>query len=248
MNWQGRQICNCDEFIEYLYGFVRSRVIDESNQQSFENDLRALCTTDMASKTLAQLLSTDESDREPWEIGEALAECILEEEFNVVWPWNEERDKKTKKASLPGADLVGLIENGGDAKLIFGEVKTSNHASTPPTVMTGRSGMIYQLESISENFETRRCLVNWLYTRCKNNNVMWPLFEKAITNYLQSGGKDLLLFGFLIRDTVPHENDLKNRAKDLSKKIHSSMKVELFAWYCPVSIENWPSILVRNQA
>jgi len=97
VNWQGRQIYSIDEFHEYLSGPVRSRVIDESNQQSFEYDLRALCTTDMASETLTKLLSNEENDREPWEIGEALAECILEEEFDVRWPWNEERDKKQKE-------------------------------------------------------------------------------------------------------------------------------------------------------
>jgi len=142
--------------------------------------------------------------------------------------------------------LVGFIDNNGDAKLIFGEVKTSNHKSTPPAVMTGRSGMIHQLEAICENLETRRCLINWLYTRCKNS-IMWPFFEKAIINYLKSGGKDLLMFGFLMRDTPPCDKDLKNRANALSKKIDSSMKVELLAWYCPSSIDYWPAIIARSQ-
>jgi hypothetical protein len=51
------------------------------------------------------------------------------------------------KASLPGADLVGLIALGADdAVLAIGEVKTFEDVDTHPGVMSGRSGMAHQLE------------------------------------------------------------------------------------------------------
>ncbi|NCC61037.1 MAG: hypothetical protein EOM12_08860 [Verrucomicrobiae bacterium] len=56
---------------------------------------------------------------------EALAEAWLEKEHKVIWPWNMERDKRNANASLPGADLVGFVENGSEIRLILGEVKSS---------------------------------------------------------------------------------------------------------------------------
>ena len=39
----------------------------------------------------------------------------------MKFPWNSDRDKRTPKASLPGADLVGFIENGDEVVLVLGE-------------------------------------------------------------------------------------------------------------------------------
>ena len=39
----------------------------------------------------------------------------------MKFPWNSDRDKRTPKASLSGADLVGFIENGDEVVLVLGE-------------------------------------------------------------------------------------------------------------------------------
>ena len=240
VTWQGNQATDIKEFRHYLAGPVRRRLDDEARRSSFETDLRALATTDMASDTLNKLLSS-EPDREPWEVGEALAECLLEEEPGVTWPWNMERDKRTPKASLPGADLVGFVAAKEGVLLALGEVKTSSDASNPPNVMSGRSGMVHQLDNLASNIRIHACLIGWLHVRCKNTDL-WPTFQEAVKQYLASKGRAIILFGVLMRDTEPNENDLSGRAKALCRKLGSPTRAELHAWYCPESISTWPSL------
>lgn len=142
VGWNGKCVESEAEFKAFLTGPTRSRLFDEEQHTQYEADLRALATMGMASDTITRLLSS-EPEKESWEIGEALAECLLEQERGVKFPWNSGRDKRTPKASLPGADLVGFIESGDEAFLVLGEVKTSSDANNPPPVMNGKSGMTF---------------------------------------------------------------------------------------------------------
>lgn len=241
VTWHGKNVDDQEAFNAYLSGPTRSRLFDEEHHSQFAADLNALATTGMASDTLVQLLAS-EPDKEPWAVGEALAECLLEEERGVKFPWNSERDKRTPKASLPGADIVGLMEDGEKALLVLGEVKTSSDTSTPPQVMTGKSGMIHQLDTLATNISIHNCLLKWLYPRCKNTDL-WPLYQKAASNYLNSGGKAIKLVGMLMRDTTPNDLDLKNRAIHLATKVSSPTEVQLDAWYFPTPIEDWPTVV-----
>lgn len=241
VSWHGKYVDDQAEFNAHLAGPTRSRLYDEEHQAQFTADLRALATTEMASDTLVQLLAS-EPEKEPWEVGEALAECLLEEERGVKFPWNSERDKRTPKASLPGADLVGLMEDGDDALLVLGEVKTSSDTNSPPQVMNGKSGMIHQLDTLATNISIHNCLLKWLHTRCKHTDL-WPLYEKAAKRYLSSGGRAIKLIGMLMRDTEPNELDLKNRAKQLVTTVSAPTGVELDAWYFPTPIEDWPVVV-----
>lgn len=242
VTWQGKQVLDPDEFNTYLCGPVKARLTDTNESQNFESDLNALATTGMAVDTLKQLLLASEREREPWEVGEALAECLLEEERGVIWPWNMERDKRTPKASLPGADLVGLIQLNGQYLLLIGEVKTSQDTTTPPNVMYGRSGMTHQLDQLASNLCIHYCLLQWLYYRCKNTEL-WASFQTAIREYLESGGKALVMFGLLMRDTPPDNLDLKNRAETLSGGVVLPTMLELNAWYLPTPISSWTSLI-----
>lgn len=241
VNWYGKRVAEEAEFNTFLAGPVRSRLFDEVQRTEYEADLRPLATTGLASDTITRLLAS-EPDREPWEVGEALAESLLEEERGVKFPWNSERDKRTPKASLPGADLVGFIEKGDEALLVLGEVKTSSDANNPPNVMNGKSGLIHQLDNLATEISIHNCLLKWLHPRCKNTGL-WPLYEKAAKKYLASGGRAIKLIGMLMRDTEPNELDLKNRAKDLATKVSTPTEVELDAWYFPTPIEDWPIIV-----
>ena len=137
VRWLGHVIGDADLFKGYLRQTVASRVRD--NASGFEEALRALATTDMASEQLERLRCAT-PDTKSWEIGEALAECFLETEpyLDVCWPWNTVRDRRTPRASLPGADLVGFCRQEDDFWLLIGEVKTSSDASSPPGVMSGK--------------------------------------------------------------------------------------------------------------
>src|SRR5690606_29430437 len=128
------------------------------------------------------------------------------------WPWNTVRDRRTPRASLPGTDLVGFYRQGETVLLLFGEVKTSSEQSAPPNVMYGGSGMTWQLEESAKRLDIQRSLLQWLHARCLVEPYR-DLYEKAVSRYLCSEGKELLIVGVLIRDTQPNEADLQSRGK-----------------------------------
>jgi len=166
VKYEGQRVVNAHECHTYLETRVNPRLTDQENVAQVEADLRDLATTDMETETIERLLRST-SPVKPWEVGEAMAECLLEDFYGVIWPWNMERDKRTPRASLPGADLVGFWQEGDDVYLVLGEVKTSEDIHTPPNNMTGRSGMIKQLEGLVHNHKLHFCLMKWLSPRCK---------------------------------------------------------------------------------
>ena len=244
INGLGKKVVDVTNFTSYLVGYVRARLLDEETNLPFQSDLAALASSDMAIDTLRRILQASAPDPEPWEIGESLAECLLEEEHDIKWPWNMERDKRTRKACLPGADLIGFIKTDDTTIFVLGEVKTSEDKASPPNIMYGRSGMIYQLDRLANNLQIHYSLIKWLWVRCKNTEF-WPLYEEATRNYLNSEGKKVALFGILMRDTIPNQFDLKSRATALSAVVQKPTNVELYAWYLPHPINNWPSLVIK---
>jgi len=244
-SWEGRHVPDAERFKRFVREVVRPRVSDVAS--SFESDLRGLATTGMATEFVEHLLKAV-PEPEDWDIGEALAECALQRDSGreVHWPWNTVRDRRTPRASLPGSDLVGFYRDGDSVLLLFGEVKTSSDAGTPPNVMNGGSGMAWQLEQSATRLDIQHALLKWLHARCPSSPNR-ELYEKAVARYLKSEGKDLLLVGILIRDTAPSELDLKSRGHALSKKLSTSTRIELIAWYLPVPIADWPKLL-KEQA
>lgn len=239
--WEGRRVDDTDGFRAYLLGAVRERVRDADDD--FEPELRGLATTEMATEFLASFL-TAVPPTEDWEIGEALAECVLREEtkHEICWPWNAIRDRRTPRASLPGADLVGFCRYGAEVLLLFGEVKTSSEASSPPNVMYGGSGMTWQLHEEATRLDIQHALLRWLRARC-NKPEHIELYRAAVAKYLASTGREILLVGVLVRDTAPNERDLQSRAKHLAMRLPSPTRVELVAWYLPIPIPDWVAVL-----
>jgi hypothetical protein len=238
VNYKGRRVVDSALFKSYLSSKVLSRLSDIETTSNIETDLRALASTGMATQTLNKILSSQEHAREPWEIGEALAECILEDELGILWPWNVERDKRTPKASLPGADLVGIYNKPCGSIFLFGEVKTSHDSNSPPNVLYGRTGMIHQLDKLCSDITIHFCLIKWLYNHCKNTEI-WQFYQQCVKSYLESNGKNFALFGFLMRDTEPNDLDIKNRAESFVNKITSPMSLEFQVWYLPTSSNKW---------
>lgn len=241
VGYSGHQIKDSEAFRLYLGDSVRSRLEDADQTETFHADLRALATTEMASTTLSALMSSTIT-RQAWEVGEALAECLLHDTVQAHWPWNTERDKRTPKASLPGADLVGFVRVEGQIHLLLGEVKTSSDPNSPPNVMHGRGGMVRQLEQLAAHRGMDRTLLSWLHTRCKGTEY-WPMFQEATSHYLRTGGKCVVLYGVLLRDTSPCEQDLDSRAEALAKGMTDSGGAVLQAWYLPIEIDRWPSLI-----
>lgn len=239
--WHGLEIEDATSFGEYLASTVRRRVTDSDS--GFEPDLRALASTQMETDRLEQFLSAVPAV-EPWEIGEALAECVLETEIDaqICWPWNAVADRRTPRASLPGADLVGFLIEGDDVWFVFGEVKTSQDKRTPPNVMNGTGGMSWQLEQEAIDQSIQRTLLAWLHSRCKTEPFL-SHFRKAAQRFVQSECKDVRLCGVLLRDTQHNELDLKSRGTHLGTQVQAPAKVTLFAWYLPIKIDQWPQAL-----
>lgn len=236
----GFRISDIESFRLYLHDRVRSRLEDSNQALTFDDDMRGLATTGMASDCLAELLAGP-VNREGWHIGEALAECLLEDIEGAIWPWNLERDKRTPKASLPGADMIGFVRIDGRVLLLLGETKTSSDANSPPNVMNGRGGMVQQLDRLATEISIHRSLLNWLHARCKDTQY-WPLYQEAATHYLHSGGKLLVLCGMLMRDTPPAQTDLSSRAMWLGTKVTPPTSANLQAWYLPSPIRDWPAL------
>ena len=242
VRWEGRDVGDRDGFERYMREVVRPRIADEAT--SFDAELQGLATTGMEISFVERLLRTV-PDPKGWEVGEAFAECALRDDSGrqVHWPWNMVRDRRTPRASLPGADLVGFHCDGQDVFLLIGEVKTSSDAHTPPGVMNGGSGMAWQLEQIATRLEVQHVLLQWLFARCRSESRHLELFQKAVKRYLESEGKALLLVGVLLRDTPPNERDLQGRGEELSHRVAEPTRIDLIAWYLPVPIPSWPALM-----
>lgn len=233
------------QFEHYMREVVSPRITDDAS--FFDAEIRGLATTGMETRFLERLLQAV-PDPQGWEIGEAFAECALRDDSDrqVYWPWNMVRDRRTPRASLPGADLVGFYCDGPDVFFLFGEVKTSSNPHTPPSVMSGDSGMTWQLERSATHIEVQYALLKWLHARCRSESHYFALYQKAVERYLESEGKALLLVGVLIRDTTPNERDLRARGEDLSSQIDEPTRIDLIAWYLPLAIPDWPALIQED--
>jgi len=241
--WHGHAVIDQDRFRAYIADRVKARVEDTEAHDSFAAELRGMATTGMAIDFVESLLRAVPEEKS-WAVGEALAECVLadDDRREICWPWNLVRDRRTPRASLPGADLVGFCKEGDTILLLFGEVKTSSDANTPPNVMNGSGGMAWQLNDEATRLDIQHALLKWLRARCVSREHR-ALYQAAVQRYVQSLGKEILLVGILLRDTEPNELDVTARAKALAESLGSPTRIEITAWYLPVPIEDWPALL-----
>lgn len=240
VSWRGVSMDDGDEFNAFMTSDVASRLHDEEGATEFEAHLRGLANTGFARDSLNAVLAAEIPEERDWAVGEAMAEAYLEREHQITWPWNMERDKRTPKTSLPGADLVGFRTDGEHAHLALGEVKTSTDAQTPPGVMSGRSGMTHQIDDLVTNLSLMCQLLKWLQPRCKGTEHETS-FNAAVGLLFDSGNKAIALFGVLIRDTQPNELDLKARGQALAEAIQGPTTCQLIAMYLPCAISDLPS-------
>jgi len=242
--WQGYRVEDNSIYRNFITNEVRERLNDESGQREIENHLRGLASTGFEQKNLNELLNTKPIEEKDWAIGEAFAEAILEKENNVEFPWNQKRDLRNENSSLSGADLIGLIEDNGQTKLLIGEVKTSHEKKYPPKVMNGQHGMIEQLKAYHLNQTRQMTLVSWLLVRCKNTPFE-NKFNEAIKFFITNGNSGLYLVGILIRISVDiNELDLKNRAKTLDETLDGQNRGELQAYYLPHNVDEFINLAI----
>jgi|SRR5690554_494401 len=239
---EGHLVEDSDRFREFLAGPVKNRASDREYVDSWENEILQLASTDANPQFLAQFFDATVDDL-GWELGEAFAETIFTEdtEREILWPWNATRDRKTPRASLPGADLVGFVKDDAGYTLLLGEVKTSADIKSPPGVMYGKKGMNWQLHQNATALTIHNTLWKWLRCRCQHGELK-AAYRNAVQRYIKSSGKDITIAGVLCRDTKPNEKDLLHRGTRLGTSLSSPTRVELCAWYLPIPIEQWVSV------
>ena len=248
VTWQGHSLSNGDEFNSFMQNGVAARLNDDEGIEDFTSHLRSLSLTEFGSESLEEVLAANSPEERDWAVGEALAEAWLAEKYNITWPWNTERDKRNARASLPGADLIGFVENGTEIRLVLGEVKSSAEKKYPPQVMSGRNGHLgHQLDTLAHNLTTIQTLLKWLLPRCKNT-AYESHFNAAAILYFNSGNKAVTLFGVLIRDTSANKNDLKGRGKALGATITAPTSCTLLALYIPCQIAELPHVVKGGDA
>jgi hypothetical protein len=215
-----------------LSGPVAEVVYDDTGKADIEALLAGLAETDFAKGEVERILS-DTKPPEDWRVGEALAESHLVHQKDCFFPWPDGRDERKSGSSLPGADLVGFQSKGADDFFAFGEVKTSAENKYPPGAMHGRTGMKQQLEDLKDDVKIKDDLVRYLGHRA--TTAAWKSrYQSAAISYLKSN-TNVRVFGILVRDVEPNQDDLRVRVTKLANDQHADMVIELLALYLPQS-------------
>ncbi len=236
---------SADELDAALSGPVAEVVFDDSGKADIDVLLTGLAETDFEKGEVERILS-DTKPPEDWRVGEALAESYLVHQRGCVFPCPDGRDERKSGSSLPGADLVGFQSNGSDDFFVFGEVKTSTENKHPPGAMYGRTGLKKQIEDIKDDVKIKDDLFRYLCHRAQTSD--WEdTFRRAAKNYIQSK-TNVRIFGFLVRDVEPNQDDLRVRVSKLTKSQHADMVIELLALYLPPnSIGSLSNTVVSNR-
>lgn len=211
-------------------GPIAAIVFDYAGKADIAAMLSSMTETEFDKTELEKVLG-NEGEPEPWRVGEAIAECYLTHHRACSFPWPDGRDVRKSGSSLPGADLVGLrTDTSGDC-FAFGEVKTSSEKKYPPGAMYGTTGLKQQLEDLKDKDHIRRDLI--LYLAHRAQSASWKKhFINAFVRYTKNNA-DVSVFGVLVRDVEPHEDDLRARVNALAKIVPAGMKIELLAVYLP---------------
>ena len=219
-----------EELDEALDGQVAALVFDEEGKADIEELLAGVVETEFAQEQLAEALA-DPDEIEDWRVGEAIAEAYLAEHKDCLFPWPDGRDERKSGSSLPGADLVGIQHDAEGDRFAFGEVKTSAEAQHPPGAVYGRTGLKKQLEDLRDKASIRHDLFKYLGHRARNATWL-ERFKTATKRYLENTS-DVQLFGVLVRDVDPHENDVCARVEKLGDNCPAATEIELLALYLP---------------
>ncbi len=88
-----------------------------------------------------------------------------------------------------------------------------------------------QLEDLKDSTKIKDDLFKYLGYRA--SAAAWKgQYQGAAKKYIKSK-TNVRVFGFLVRDVEPHQDDLRVRVNRLAKDAHADMKIELLAVYLP---------------
>ena len=228
------------EFDTYLQTKLNGKVNYYLGNTSFRNFINNLNQTGFDTAFLEKALEPSK-DIKFWEWGEFLAYDQMECHLEIDIPWPPSWDRRVRRASLPGSDIVGLKKGGGSVIFVFGEIKTSKQERYPPDVMTHRDkGMIDQIKNLLSR-ENNSDLVKWL--SLKSIGQRWEgNFEKALKYYIQNDiGFNIV--GILVRDTNPNISDLNCVFEKLGIQ---EIPTAFYAYYLPHAIDECIAICLNG--
>ena len=211
-------------------GQVAAVLFDDEGKANIDDIFAGVPETGFVQDGLSRVLG-DPNEVEDWRVGEAIAEAYLTDHRSCSFPWPDGRDERKSGSSLPGADLVGFgIDDDGDC-LAFGEVKTSSQHRYPPGAMYGRTGF----ETATGRFARRRSHPRRSreISRSPGGSAPWRAqFQRAASRYLRNTS-DVQLYGCLVRDVEPDQDDLRVRVGALGTACPEGTRIELLALYLP---------------
>jgi hypothetical protein len=218
---------------------ISAILTDEEGQAGLANFCDGLSLTGFAMEILEETLEPNEEEDHSrgWREGEALAEAWLTTHKECEFPWPFHRDLRHHRASMPGAEMVGMVGAGpDDAVLAFGQVKTSKEEQWPPQVVNrGPKCLINQMCDLREDEKIKKTLVQYLAHRGgAASGAPWVAkFQAALIRYCESGKLHIAIFGVLIRDVAHAALDLSEAAATLAQGCDLRTRMELVAIYLP---------------
>jgi len=223
----------------YFSKRVSAKIIENDSSEQLRAHLEELETTGFDSCGLIEHMSESAPQLKDWEIGEVIAEAALEDQHDVVFPWETGWDKRTLKASLPGADIVGF-QSKDTIRFIFGQVKSSSEQRIPPQVVNAvQDGLGAQMYQLAHSTQERIQLIQWLLPRTKG--TPWEhAYADALEQYIQ---KDYCLVGVLV------SGGREVNARDLScicpaiRHSPDDGDVLLLGYYLPFDKNEWAGMV-----
>ena len=235
----GRETTSTHELRRYMQVRVRERLRRTSSREQLREYVSEVASTGFAIVALGNV-SADEVPLAPWEIGEVLAEVLLEETEQAEFPWPPSWDKRSATASLPGPDLIGFLEHEESDCFLFGEVKASDADDVHASVIHGTDGLRRQIERLLASEDRRQLLISWLCVRAKGKEWQ-PKFDRCLAAYLASPSKGVVV-GVLLRGLDANKADLEP-VQAVVESHEPPYRLLLLGYYLPVPLDELPAVL-----
>lgn len=108
------------------------------------------------------------SERCNWRVAEAFAETILVDRYKVIIRWNTRREQRSNNDAVFGPDIVALLPDELGARLVIGEIKSSDEGRHLPQVMQyAKQNMCRQLHGIVTDDNVIFHQFEWLFHRIR---------------------------------------------------------------------------------
>lgn len=212
---------------------VKGILQDTVGNDELQELLGSLVSTEFEQEGLRQIF-IDDTIPNNWRVGEAIAEAFVADKGDCVFPWPTGRDLKNPNASPAGCDLTGFQPVDDEElpfRFVFGEVKTSEHNSSPPSVMTSLGT---QLHGLRDDRKVKNALCKYLGHHAARAD--WEhMYKSAAKRYLCSDTTDVAVYGVLVRDIVPNASDISGRARALAANCPQKTDIEMYALYLPLN-------------